>query len=104
MSNIDTTFSNTCKRCDSPIYQGFARCQNSACIALRDEFKDFEKVVVETKGYCFLSGAPSDVQLPNGYFIWAPYFIDYIESGLINSDLSFSKKFYDRFPHLRSKD
>ena len=103
MTNSETTFSDTCKRCDSPLYQGFVRCQNPACGALRDEFKDFRRVVVTTKGNCFLSGAPSDVQLPSGDYIWAPYFIDYIEKGLINSDLSFSEKFYDKFSHLRSR-
>jgi len=78
MGNSETTFSNTCERCDSPLYQGFARCQNPACGVIRDEFKDFQSVVVAAKGNCFLSGAPCDVQLPNGYYIWAPYFNDYI--------------------------
>ncbi len=83
------------------MYEGFARCQNSSCGAIREEFKNFEHLVVLEKGHCLLSGAPTDVRLPNGDYFWAPYFLDYLERGLINPDLLYSSKFYEEFPHLR---
>jgi hypothetical protein len=103
MSNAERTFSDTCGECGAPLYQGFARCQNPSCGALRDEFRGFEGVVVAEKGRCLLSGAPTDVRLPGGDYLWAPYFIDYVEGGLIDLDLSYSPKFYEGFPHLRPR-
>ena len=59
----------------------------SGCGVLREEFKDFADLVVQTKGYCYFSGAPTDVRLPNGNYVWAADFFDYLEKGLINLDL-----------------
>jgi hypothetical protein len=78
--------SNYCEKCKEPLYQGFARCQNPNCSALRKEFKDFADFVVATKGYCWFSGAPTDVKLPDGKYVWAADFFDYLRQGLISLD------------------
>ena len=99
MKTSSTTLRSECEKCKAPLYEGFARCPS--CGALREEFKGFENAVVLQKGPCWLSGAPTDVRLPNGDYFWAPYFIEYVEDGLINLDLSYSPKFYEKFPGLR---
>jgi hypothetical protein len=104
MKSGQITLPTHCGKCGTSLYEGFARCQNPACGAIREQFKDFERLIVPEKGHCLLSGAPADIRLPNGDYFWAPYFIDYLERGLINPDLSYSSKFYEKFPHLRGPE
>jgi hypothetical protein len=48
------------------------------------------------------SGADTDVQLPNGDGLWAPYFLGMIEDGLIGPNLAYTEAFYKKYPHLKT--
>jgi hypothetical protein len=61
----------------------------------------FEDAIVNETTVCIFSGAETDVQLPNGNGIWAPYFLAFIEEGLIGRDLRYTEAFYEKFPDLR---
>jgi hypothetical protein len=75
------TFSHECRRCGAALHPGFARCPQ--CRAIRAEFDDLERFVVEQPGRCCLSGALCDVMDSAGSYYWAPYFVDRVKAGEI---------------------
>ena len=89
-----------CNFCSEPIYQGFARCQK--CKKLRHEFEVHKNLVVNEKNGCVFSGAETDVVLPNGDGVWAPYLIELIDGGYLDTRYRYTDKFYEKHPHLRS--
>jgi hypothetical protein len=100
MSRKRVALSITCHNCGKSLYAGFAHCQTASCRALRKEFAGYEKVVVKKRGACALSGAPTDVRLPNGDYIWAEDFLNMIHKGEITAELIYSEEFCKRFPQL----
>ena len=100
MRSVEESLSATCHACGSTIYAGYARCENPKCGSLRKEFEDYPDVVVVERGYCVLSGALSDVRLPNGDYLWAPYFLDFVSAEWLDADYRYSEKFYSDHPDL----
>jgi hypothetical protein len=99
---VGRSLPSRCRRCGAALYQGFARCQNPECRAIREEFQDYGSVVVDQVTACIFSGAPTDVQLPNGDSFWAPYFLDMVAEGLIGSDLTYTEAFYKKYPQMKT--
>jgi len=81
---------------------GFARCQTPGCGALRREFCGREQVVVGEPGRCVLSGALTDVRLPNGDYLWAPYFLGFMQAGWLDEGFGYTNAYYVSHPHKRS--
>lgn len=80
---------------------GFARCQTPGCGELRMEFRGRESVIVEEIGPCALSGARTDVRLPNGDYLWAPYFLSFLQAGWLDSKFHYTEAYYETHPHQR---
>ena len=91
----------TCGKCGESLYQGFARCLNPDCRAVRPEFLGFGRAIVNAKTACVFSGAETDVQLPNGDGVWAQYFLDFVDEGWIGPDLSYTPAFYAKHPQSK---
>lgn len=81
---------------------GFARCQTPGCRELRKEFCGRESVVVDEIGPCVLSGARADVRLPNGDYLWAPYFLAFLVWGWLDNSYCYTEAYYERHPEQRS--
>jgi hypothetical protein len=94
----EVSLDKKCHQCGTPLNGGFARCQNTACRALRQEYAGFERVVADSHGFCVYSGAATDVRLPNGHYLWAPYLLDFIEEGWLDKDLAYTPEYYDAHP------
>jgi hypothetical protein len=75
------TFSRTCGKCTKEFDIGLARCPH--CGTIRGEFAGMEQFVTDHTGFCYLSGAKTDVRGPDGEYYWAPYFIDRVRTGKI---------------------
>jgi hypothetical protein len=96
--NIDEYFE--CHKCGRHNF-GVARCQSPGCGVLRKEFCGREAVVVEEVGRCVLSGALTDVRLPNGDYVWAPYFLGFLHAGWLDEGYAYTKAYYDAHPYKR---
>jgi len=75
---------------------GFARCQTPGCGELRKEFRGFERVVVEQRGPCVLSGGATDIRLPNGDYLWASYFLEYLRKGWLDENFYYTEAYRNR--------
>jgi hypothetical protein len=40
------------------------------------------------------SGAPTDVRLPDGKYLWAPYFLDAVRAEWLDKDYRFTEKYF----------
>jgi hypothetical protein len=80
---------------------GFARCQTPGCGWLRKEFVGREAVVSDQIGGCVLSGARTDVRLPNGDYLWASYFLQFLEWGWLDEHFKYAKAYYAAHPYKR---
>ena len=88
--SAEETLSTCCERCHATLYLGLARCRS--CGALRPEFEPHASVVSERVGACCLSGAECDVCLPNGEYLWAPYFLDMVAEGWLDNGYALTSK------------
>jgi hypothetical protein len=86
--SAEETLAPVCPACSGHIGRGMARCK--ACGAVRPEFAAHPAVVSDRWGFCTLSGAVTDVRLPNGDFLWAPYFLDCLAAGWIDGSYSWN--------------
>lgn len=100
-SHIEDSFE--CPKCGR-LNAGFARCQTSGCGELRREFHGREAVVVEQIGPCVMSGAKTDVRLPNGDYLWAPYFLQYVEKGFLDERYHYTEAYFRIYPYARGRD
>jgi hypothetical protein len=89
-SSAEQTLPSDCPHCGTGLYRGSARCR--ACGSLRPEFEPHAAVVSEMIGCCCASGAESDVKLPTGEYVWAPYFLDMIADGWLDVNYAFTSK------------
>jgi hypothetical protein len=80
---------------------GFARCKTAGCGWLRQEFQGLERLVVEEIGYCVQSDSRTDVRLPNGDYLWPPYFFDFLQGGWLDEHFAYTELFYEKHPNLR---
>ena len=83
---------------------GFARCQTSGCGEMRSEFRGRERVVVAETGPCVLSGARTDVRLPNGDYLWASYFLEFLQAGWLDEGYRYTDAYYSSHPSRRRDD
>ncbi len=90
-----------CPKCGRPSL-GFARCRTPGCGGLREGFRGRESVVVEETGRCVISGAWTDVRLPNGDYLWAPYFLAFLQWGWLDSGFCYTEAYYETHPRQRS--
>ena len=81
---------------------GFARCQTPGCHGLRKEFQGHESVVVKEIGHCVLSGALTDLRLPNGDYLWAPYFLGFMKGNWLDEHYAYTERYYAAHPYQRS--
>jgi hypothetical protein len=88
--SAEATLSGSCSRCGANLYLGFARCRT--CGSLRPEFEPHAAVVSEFIGGCCASGAKTDVKLPTGDYLWAPYFLDMVTEGWLDASYAFTDK------------
>ncbi len=91
---------NQCGYCRQSLYQGFAKCH--LCGAIRPEFTEFKHVIRDKLACCEWSGADTDVVLPNGHPLWAPYLLAMLEAGWLDDSLKFTALAYEKHPQLRS--
>ena len=89
--------SSHCPACDKPMNPGFAWCRS--CGSARPEFSKFTKLIRKTEEACVFSGAETDVLLPNGDAVWAPYVLDLIHEGCLDEKLQYTPKFFKYFPN-----
>ena len=94
-----TSLPSKCSHCEEPFYEGFARCPS--CRALRKEFEEFAELVRPEYRACIFSGAETDVVLPCGDAVWAPYLFDLIEARWVDEGLCYTEEFFRQRPHLR---
>ena len=87
--SAEETLSPVCPYCDGQIGRGMARCK--VCRTVRPEFVAHQKVVSERLGCCTLSAAITDVCLPNGDYLWAPYFLDCLAAGWLDGDYAYTE-------------
>ena len=90
-----------CTECATSIYAGFARCKT--CGTIRPEFIPHASVVADELNGCIFSGAETDVVLPNGDGIWAPYFLAMIDDNWLDSEYKYTAAAYDKVPTLRER-
>ena len=93
VKSFEFTLLKTCPHCGDPLGIGFARCRNPGCAKLRPEFEECSAVVAEKSGPCMWSGNPTDVRLPDGKYLWAPYFLDAVRAGWLGADYAFTEEF-----------
>jgi hypothetical protein len=93
-----------CPKCGEETYEGFARCSTPSCGSVRAEFEGFEKIVAPQKFRCILSGALTDVRLPGGDPIWAPYIPEFLQRGWLDANLRYTGEFYRAHPAMRKRD
>jgi hypothetical protein len=75
--------------------------QTPGCGELRSEFRGRESLIVEEFGACNLSGARTDVRLPNGDYLWAPYFLRFLQTGWLDNGFHYTEAYYEAHPHKR---
>jgi hypothetical protein len=93
--------SPVCGACGADLERGLARC--GCCGAVRPEFRGHERVVVHQLGCCVESGAVSDVRLPNGDYIWAEYFLDFVAAGWLDELYNYSESCFRVRPDKRAR-
>jgi hypothetical protein len=91
----------TCTKCGGANSENFARCQTPICGAVQPEFQSYERLIVPETLRCAFSGAPTDVQLPNGHAIWPPYLLYFTKCGWLDTELAFTESFYQKHPKLQ---
>jgi hypothetical protein len=91
--SCEFTLLKECRYCGSPLPIGFARCQNPGCGRLRPEFEAHAGVVAKRSGRCTWKGLPTDVRLPTGQYLWAPYFLDALRAGWLDGKYRFTDVF-----------
>src|SRR5688572_6392073 len=89
-TSAERTMSACCVRCDAALHLGLARCRS--CGALRPEFEPHAAVVSDQTGGCCVSGAETDVRLPTGHYLWAPYFLDMIAGSWLDANYALTDK------------
>ena len=92
--SYEFTLLRECPHCDDPLPIGFARCRNPACGKLRPEFEAHAAVVSGRFGRCMWNDSRTDVRLPSGDYLWAPYFLDAVRAGWLDSSYSFTEKYH----------
>src|SRR2546430_1226798 len=92
-----------CPKCGR-LNAGFARCQTPGCGELWSELRGREAVVVEQFSHCVLSDALTDVKLPNGDYLWAPYFLDMLSNGMLDDEFAYTETWYAANPHIKRCD
>lgn len=93
MKSYEFTLLKKCAGCGDPLELGFARCRNPDCGKLRAEFEAHTGVVAGKSGACMWSGRTTDVRLPDGKYLWAPYFLDAVRAGWLDGKHSFTETF-----------
>jgi hypothetical protein len=88
--SAEKTLSPVCATCGGQTGRGTARCK--ACGAIRAEFAAHSAVVAERRGCCTVSGAVTDVRLPNGDYLGAPYFLECLAAGWIDGGYSHTEQ------------
>jgi hypothetical protein len=91
--SFEFTLLRECPHCGDPLSIGRARCSNPACSRLRPEFQDHAAVVVRQLGPCRWCGHTTDVRLPDGTFLWAPYFLDAWRAGWLDASYVFTEAY-----------
>jgi hypothetical protein len=91
--SYEFTMSRECSHCGDLFSIGFARCDNPACCKIRPEFAKHEKVVAKDRGTCIWSGRNTDVRLPNGDWLWAPYFLDALRAGWLDANYQYTPQY-----------
>jgi hypothetical protein len=91
--SFEFTLTKACVGCGDPLPLGLARCRNPGCLMLRPEFVPHAKVVGDVQGRCLWSKARTDVRLPNGDYLWAPYFLDAYRAGWIDASYAYTPLF-----------
>lgn len=90
-----------CSNCGAGVYAGFARCKS--CGTLRPEFIQHATAVVSEVDRCIFSGAETDVVLPNGDGIWAPYFLAMLDDRWLDSKYEYTDLAFAKVPALRKR-
>ncbi|MBN1676200.1 MAG: hypothetical protein JXR37_34470 [Kiritimatiellae bacterium] len=93
MKSFEFTLLKECPECGNPLSIGFARCTNPGCTRLRPEFEPHGAVVTSKSGPCMWSGKRTDVRLPDGKYLWAPYFLDAVRAGWLDNEYRFTEKY-----------
>ena len=89
-----------CDQCHRSLNGGFAKCHE--CGAVREEFREYGSLICDEIGYCIFSGAKTDVFLPCGHAVWAPYFLSMIEAAWLDASFGYTEIAYQKNPQLRS--
>ncbi|MCE9616524.1 MAG: hypothetical protein K8T26_19795 [Lentisphaerae bacterium] len=93
MKSYEFTLLKTCPHCGLNLSIAFARCQDRGCRKLRPEFEPHASVVTDRQGPCIWTGRPTDVCLPDGSGLWAPYFLDALRAGWLDNHYRFTDAF-----------
>lgn len=91
--SYEFTLVRECAYCGERFSIGYARCENPDCGKIRPELAKHETVVMGNRGICVWSGRNTDVRLPNGDWLWAPYFLDALRAGWITSDYRYTPQY-----------
>lgn len=89
-----------CGHCHHSLNEGFAKCHE--CGAVREEFREYSSLIRDEVEGCIFSGAETDVFLPCGHAVWAPYFLSMIEAGWLDTSFGYTELAYHTNPQLRS--
>ena len=68
---------------------------------MRPELKPHASLTRKEVGLCVLTGSETDLFLPNGDPIWAPYLLDMIDAGWVGDGYEYTEAFYVANPHIR---
>lgn len=93
MKSYEFTLLKKCLHCGLDLPIGFARCRDRGCGKLRPEFEPHAGVVVERPGRCAWKGMVTDVRLPDGMYLWAPYFLDAVRAGWLDGEYRLTEKY-----------
>lgn len=93
IKSYEFTLLKECSHCGSPLSIGLARCREPRCGKLRPEFEQHAAVVSERPGRCMWKSDLTDVRLPDGQYLWAPYFLDALRAGWIDGQYRFTEKY-----------
>jgi len=91
--SYEFTLVRECVHCGERFSIGYARCENPGCGRIRPELEKHGKVVMEGRGICVWSGRNTDIMLPNGDWLWAPYFLDAMRAGWIDAQYQYTVKY-----------
>ena len=85
-----------CPGCGASVRNGFAKCRR--CGRVRPEFEPYTTLISEVENRCIFTGSLTDLVLPNGDAVWAPYFLDLIEQGLLSESFEYTDLYYREVP------